>query len=178
MLPAPLPLVRSCPWLLAALLVTSPSAAHPAKPPRVVLFSDDFETGGLQGGWSKKDGLAKIDAASKFAGRFGVRLSGDGWLERAVPAAPHPKVVLRFAARTSGLGKSGALLVEWSAGTGWTALRSVRSPAWSSLTVELPPAATKATALQLRFRLLGDAAGATADLDDLALIGTTEGTDI
>lgn len=74
--------------------------------------------------------------------------------------------------------KGDALVVEWWNGSAWATAKTLVSASWSKQVVRLPDAADGSTSLKVRLRLTSNAADASADLDDLQIIGTSEGTTI
>lgn len=139
--------------LLSTLLVTPASAA-------TTLLSESFDNGfgvfSAQGYASASDGEAVLRGGSN-----------DGTITSpALPAADADGLVLAWSQTTSRLDAGESLTVEFSTGSGWTAVSSELSS--GDLQVNLPSAA-ESDSLQIRFRTDASSYYERANVDDVVL---------
>jgi hypothetical protein len=144
-------------------------------PPPVLktLWSDDFESGGLQnGGWTVKNKRVKVNNKAANSGTWGLRLRKKQWAQIAIDTTGFTGTHLILARRSSNKYDAGeSFKIRWTVGSGWNDLIVSSGDGWGQLTVNLPAAADNNPNLKLRFKSYGSLANEWGDVDDLAFMG-------
>jgi subtilisin family serine protease len=148
------------------------SATPTAPPAPVTLFSDGFESGNLTaGGWAVQNASATASTGARLTGSWGARLTATTWLEKSFSTVGYNTISLTAARRTSGYDAGEFLYIEWWNGTAWTALQQVNTTAYTSVTFNLPTAASGNAAFKFRFRSNANATNERGEIDDVVLRG-------
>jgi len=154
-------------WDAQQITVTDPP------PVLTTIWSDDFESGGLQnGGWTVKNKRVKVNNKAANSGTWGLRLRKKQWAQIAIDTTGFTGTHLILARRSSNKYDAGeSFKVRWTVGSGWNDLIVSSGDGWGQLTVNLPAAADNNPNLKLRFKSYGSQANEWGDVDDLAFMG-------
>jgi hypothetical protein len=154
-------------WDAQQITVTDPP------PVLTTIWSDDFESGGLQnGGWTVKNKRVKVNNKAANSGTWGLRLRKKQWAQIAIDTTGFTGTHLILARRSSNKYDAGeSFKVRWTVGSGWNDLIVSSGDGWGQLTVNLPAAADNNPNLKLRFKSYGSLANEWGDVDDLAFMG-------
>ena len=136
---------------------------------KLLLFSDDFESGGFTaGGWVIVSGPSSVDASAAFTGNNGALLKKSASITKSLNSLTATEVEIRYARRVAGLSGNEALVVEvMTDGQSWTPMESVTGTVpWSVFSANVPLAGSE---LHLRFTLNGNAGNDAAMIDDVEI---------
>ncbi|MFT7484935.1 MAG: subtilisin family serine protease [Candidatus Paceibacteria bacterium] len=137
------------------------------------IFFGGFESGTFGAeGWVTS-GSTLVSNKADQGGTYGARIKGTSWIEKSVSTAGYDTVELTYARRTGGLDSGEVLTVEYWNGSSWVTVESTNSTAWSVPTWSLGASADNNSAFKIRFRTNANRNNERADVDDVALVGTT-----
>ncbi len=139
---------------------------------RVVLFSDDFESGNLTaGGWTTSNKPAQVVTAARQVGQYGVRIRRNRWIERTVDTTGFKKINIALWRKTKNYDTGEMLRMRWHDGSKWHTLEDATNPGWATLSIDLDLEANNNPNLRFRFRSIGSQANERGDLDEVVVTG-------
>lgn len=156
-----------------------------------LLFSDDFESGGLSsGGWSNSNNVrAKVAGGAAYTGAYGARLKKGGqgtgaclvgiaskqaWIESpAIDTTGYTSVEIRFAAEVINFEiPCEELTLQWYNGVNWQDVTSITVDSWNLFNVTMPSGAANNAAMKFRFITNAKGKFERANIDDVAVYGS------
>ena len=137
-----------------------------------VIFSDDFESGGLSaGGWTLSNKPAKVKTDAARYGTYGVRIRRKCWIEKSVNASGFTNVAVELWRKTKNYDSGERLRIRIHDGSQWHTLEEATNPGWGRLRFELGAWANNNPNLRLRLRSTGNEGKERGDVDEVVITG-------
>ena len=154
-------------------LSTAKSATTQAGGGATTLFSDDFETGSLDGGYLG-NGNPTVNTVSAYNGTYGVELKKDAWVKRAVSTAGYTSIHVKYARKTVAYDSGEYLYVEWYDGTSWHELEATAETSWATKDWTCASGANDNANFVIRFLCNASGNDEYAYIDDIKVTGEAQ----
>ncbi len=138
----------------------------------IVLFADDFESGGLNaGGWTTSNKKAQVVTGAKHDGQYGVRIRRSRWIEKTIDTTGYKNINISLWRKTKNYNPGEHLRMRWHNGSQWNTLEDATNRGWATLSFDLNHTANDNPLLRMRFRSVANQGNERGDLDEITVTG-------